>query len=279
MGLKDLVVAYNGSENADTALQFAVQMCKKYEATLSGLYAQEPVQFEDKIQHWLSEDVLQALRSASTDGVSSIEESFYKVVRGDDFGGEVDWLVPEGRANAELARAARYFDLMLIGQFSDTSNKEKSIRAEDLVVRAGTPIIVVPNGYKVHSFNEYAVVAWDASRSAARALRDAMHILETKKKLDVVTVRSEKDDDNAESTKHSNDIIRHLKRHGVDAEHVVLTADRAGRGAAILEHCAKTNPDVLVMGGYGHARLREELFGGVTKHIMLHMNVPVFMSH
>lgn len=279
MAIKDLAVAYNGSNNSDTALQFAIQMCKKYDTALTGLYAHTPAGFEKKIEHWISDDVLQALKNASEEGYRSIEDSFKKATGSSEFSGSVDWFSEEGQPNTVLARAARYYDLLLIGQFSGPSETERPVRAEDLVLRAGTPVIIVPKDYEVHEFSEYAVVAWDASRAAARALCDAMHILETKKRLDVVTVRSDKHDTTDESASQSHDIIRHLKRHGVDAQHVYLSADRGGRGATILDYCGQNKPDVLVMGGYGQTRLREELFGGVTTHVLQNMNVPIFMSH
>jgi nucleotide-binding universal stress UspA family protein len=73
--------------------------------------------------------------------------------------------------------------------------------------------------------------------------------------------------------------MTHLKRHGIAAQRVALSASREGVGATILDYCKAQDADVLVMGAYGHARLREELFGGVTRHVLQNMTVPVLMSH
>jgi nucleotide-binding universal stress UspA family protein len=134
----------------------------------------------------------------------------------------------------------------------------------------------VPHSYEVRPFQEYAVVGWDGSRQAARALSDAMQILETKKRLDVVSVRASGD---TRPPAQSAAIVRHLERHGIDARNVVLNASREGVGQTLLDYCAENGPDVLVMGAYGHTKLREDLFGGVTRQIMENMNVPVMMSH
>lgn len=278
MAIKDLAVCYNASENAESALCTAIQMCQKYDAALTGLYVSSPVRFEGNIEHWMTKDTLASLQSAEDKVAESIEKAFFKCVEEQGFTGKVEWLMEHGRPTDALIKYSRYFDLMLIGQQSDSSEHKTHIRAEDIVTRSGKPLLVVPATYVCHVFAEYAVVAWDGSRAAARALTDAMQILETKHRLDVVTVKSDKAKDKTDSM-DSVDIIRHLQRHGIDARRVVLQASREGKGATILDYCADNQPDILVTGAFGHSRLREDLFGGVTNDIMQHMNVPVFMSH
>lgn len=278
MAIKDIAVCYNGSENADAALQYAVQMSKKYDAALTGIYVTSPIHFEGQVEHWISDDILESVKSAERGISQEIETSFRDKVAAEELKGPIDWLYEEGHPNDLLDRCARYFDLLLMGQFSDADNAKRQVRAEDVVLRSGKPLIVVPNGYQVHPFREYAVVAWDGSRPAARALTDAMQILETKKRLDVVTV-SEKGDQGEHGLSSDPGIIRHLGRHGIDARHIALTASREGAGSTIIGYCEENDPDVLVMGALGHARLRENLFGSLTRHILRHMSVPVMMAH
>lgn len=277
MAIKDLAVAYNGSTNAKAALSFAIQMCKKYDAALNALHVRAPVSLEPHIQRWTPKTVLDSLKEAADESLRNIEKSFRDIVTEEGFKGQTDWVVEEGHTNDHLARLARYYDLLILGQFSEPDEIQRTtVRAEDLVHRAGKPVIIVPNGYKVRPFEEYAAVAWDGSRPAARALQDAMQILETKKRLDVVSVGAEKPRDDVSP---GRDIVRHLERHGIDARRVTLTASREGIGETIMNYCTENQPDVLVMGAYGHARLREDLFGGVTRHILKNMTVPVLMAH
>ena len=105
-----------------------------------------------------------------------------------------------------------------------------------------------------------------------------MQILETKRRLDVVTVAA-RGKDSADAAESLPNIVTHLQRHGIDARQVTLTADREGIGQTILDYCARNSPDVLVMGAYSHTRLRENLFGGVTQHVFRKMTVPVLMAH
>lgn len=278
MAIKDLAISYNASENAESALCMAIQMCKKYGAALTGLYASSPVRFEGNIEHWISEDTLASLQAAEDKVAESIRQAFFQCVADKAFTGKVEWVREYGRPTDVLIKQSRYFDLMLVGQQSDSSEHKAHIRAEDIVTRSGKPLLVVPGAYECHVFAEYAVVAWDGSRAAARALTDAMQILETKQRLDVVTVTSDKAEDKTDKLSGA-DIIRHLQCHGIDARRVILRASREGKGATLLHYCAENQPDILVTGAYSHSRLREDLFGGVTHDIMRHMNVPVFMSH
>jgi nucleotide-binding universal stress UspA family protein len=238
-----------------------------------------PPSFVGNVGRWISDDVLETLTTAVEEENAAIEAKFKEKVALEKFKGSVELIVEEGSPIELLSRAGRYYDLLLIGQFLYSTDEDQRLRADELVLRSGRPIIIVPNGYKVRPFSEHAVIAWNGSRPAARALSDAMQILETKSRLDVVTVTSEGDEADSKDVSPSNDILRHLNRHGIEAKIVKLSAPRGSHGPAITEYCSKVNPDVLVMGGYGHARLREELFGGATQHVLRHMNVPVFMSH
>ncbi len=275
MAIKDLAVAYNGGGNADAAVDLGLQMCRKYQASLTGIYAATPIRFEGQVSRWVSDDVIETLRNAESAVARQIEEAFRRRVQSDPPPGGTDFIAEEGQANAVLARQARFHDLLLVGQFTVSGDAGRPIRAEDLVLRTGRPLLIVPHSYAVRPFQEYAVVAWDGSRQAARALSDAMQILETKKRLDIVTVRAS----GSEAPKTPSAIAKHLSRHGIDAREVTLTASREGIGRTILDHCSQNGPDILVVGAYGHTKLREDLFGGVTRQIMENMTVPVLMSH
>ena len=277
MAIKDLAVAYNASDNADTAVDFALQMCRKYQAALTAIYAVNPVRFEGNVGRWITDDIRATLRKAEAEVTKSIEADFKKRAASASPGSDVTFIAEEGQPNVVLARQARYHDILLMGQFSAPGDAARPIRAGDLVLRTGRPLIIVPHGYKVRSFQEYAVVGWDGSREAARALSDAMQILETKKRLDVVSVRAAGGDSRPPA--QADAIVRHLERHGIDARNVALNASREGVGQTLVDYCTEHAPDVFVMGAYGHTKLREDLFGGVTRRIMEHMTVPVLMSH
>jgi nucleotide-binding universal stress UspA family protein len=123
------------------------------------------------------------------------------------------------------------------------------------------------------TMGERVVVAWNASREAARAVADAMPILVQARKVDVLVVTPRLTD-----YVPGLDIARHLAAHGVTAN--VVDRERILDPASeILNFLAENDSDLLVMGCYGHARLREVIFGGVSLAMLKSMTVPVLMSH
>lgn len=278
MAIKDLLVAYQGDEGSQKALTFALQMADKYQAGVSGAHVHAPQRYESDVRRWIGDDVFKTMRQAEAEVVKKIEATFHEQISNADSKAKAEWIRLEGQPSVLLARLSRYFDILVTGQFEGAiRHGGRALQPEDLIVRSGKPTIMVPQHYEVRPFKEEAVVAWDGSRSAARALSDAMQILETKKRLDVVTVGGGEEDERL-GLAGDHDIIAHLTRHGIDARHVPLEKE-GGIGATILAYCEKTDPDVLVMGAFGRAKLGSLLFGSVSQHVLEHQSVPVLMAH
>ncbi len=279
MAIKDLLVAYDGNDASEKAVQLAVQMSWKYDAAITGVHVFRTETYESHIRRWIPDDVLERMKDAELGAERTIESGFRDQLAEAGYEGDAKWITTQGQANILLPRFARYFDLMLIGQFTSAwGNERRTVQPEELVTRAGKPVIVVPKGLEVRPFKEEAVMSWDGSRSAARALSDAMQILETKKRLDVVTVDTDGKAGTA-ALPPEIDIIAHLERHGINAKAVRLTSTGQSVGQLVLDYCAETAPDMLVMGAFGRGKLGDMLFGGVTRHILQNMTVPVLISH
>jgi nucleotide-binding universal stress UspA family protein len=137
-------------------------------------------------------------------------------------------------------------------------------------------MLVVPyiqrNGLRL----DRMLLCWDGSRSAARAAADALPFLRRGTLVEVVTVASEP----AKSDEMPGaDIAQHLARHGLTVELKRIVTAETDVANTILSHAADSSADFLVMGGYGHSRLRELVLGGVTRSMLEAMTVPVLMSH
>ena len=149
--------------------------------------------------------------------------------------------------------------------------------AEAVVFGSGRPTLVLPQNPRARSFELGTVaVAWDFSRAAARAVSDAMPMLETAKRVRVVTVLNEKRLDN----KHSaEELSKNLSRHGIDV--VLDRVDARGRpiGAVLEAYVVSHEADLLVMGAYGHSRLREFVLGGATNSLLSKPPLPILFSH
>jgi nucleotide-binding universal stress UspA family protein len=143
-------------------------------------------------------------------------------------------------------------------------------------LRAG-PTLVLPEGPRARPFELGTVaIAWDFSRAAARAISDAMPLLEKARKVRIVTVTNEKELD----SKHSAEALaKNLARHGIDV--VLDKVDANGRriGEVLEAYTVSHQVDVLVMGAYGHARWREFILGGATKSLLSKPPLPILFSH
>lgn len=279
MAIKDLLVAYDGNPASRTALAFALQMGAKYQAAVTAMAVSKPEPFESHLRRWIPDNVKESMITARLEATKSIEATFRDQIRDAGYAGETNWLVEEGQPDLTLARAARFFDMLVIGQFVTAFQTEhRTVDPQELLQRAGKPLIIVPKDYTVRPFREEAAVAWDGSRHAARALTDAMQILETKKKLYILTAVSEKQGRDV-GDMPGIDLKVHLKRHGIVAEVIEFEASGLGIGAGLLAKSAELDPDVLVMGAYGRAKFGAQLFGGVTRHVLQHHTIPVLLSH
>jgi nucleotide-binding universal stress UspA family protein len=171
---------------------------------------------------------------------------------------------------------ARRFDLSVIAQSEPDKVAPEELIAEGALFNSGGPVVVVPYIQKSSLKLDRVIVAWDASRNAARAVADAMPFLSKAKTIDVVIVASGpgKSDEIPGA-----DIGQHLARHGLTVEVKRVVATDTDVASTILSHAADSAADFLVMGGYGHSRLREFVLGGATRGILSSMTIPVLMSH
>jgi nucleotide-binding universal stress UspA family protein len=175
-----------------------------------------------------------------------------------------------------LAEYARFRDLTIVP--IPHGDDFDQWYAETVIFGSGRPALVIPHEWsRRERFQlDTVVVAWDFSKTAARAVADAIPVLQKAKMVHVLTVRNEKEID----TQHSAvELARHLAHHRIEVN--VDTADAAGRniGEVLKSYCASRNADLLVMGAYGHSRLREFVLGGATRSMLSHPTIPVLMSH
>lgn len=149
--------------------------------------------------------------------------------------------------------------------------------AEAVIFGSGKPTLVLPERPRTKPFElGTVVVAWDFSRTAARAIADAMPVLEKAKQVRVVTIFNEKDLD----TKHSaEEVAKNLSLHGIDV--TVDSVDAAARpiGEVLESHTASCGADLLVMGAYGHSRIRDFILGGATRSLLARPPLPILFSH
>jgi nucleotide-binding universal stress UspA family protein len=189
---------------------------------------------------------------------------------------------PLDRLPQLLARHARHADLTVVGRANaEVGGADDALLAEAAFMDSGRPALVVPpdGGGGTWSLPpRRAVVAWDGSREAARAAGDAVPLLRLADHVTVLVVDG-RDASGHPGGRPGAEIAAHLARHEVRAEVLEARSDGAPVGQAILARARDEGADLMVMGGYGHSRLREMMLGGVTRHVLEHATVPVLFSH
>jgi nucleotide-binding universal stress UspA family protein len=175
-----------------------------------------------------------------------------------------------------LGQLARRFDLAIVGQPERKLASAVEVVDEGVLFESGRPVIFVPYIQKAGLKLDHVMVCWDGSRAAARAVADAMPFLQKAKQVEIVIVagKAGKNDEIPGA-----DLGQHLARHGLKVDVKRITSPDIDVTSTILSYAADSSADMIVMGGYGHSRLREFVLGGVTRGILETMTVPVLMSH
>lgn len=175
-----------------------------------------------------------------------------------------------------VARRARARDLCIV-PFGGALDGQREV-AETVIFNSGRPVLVLRNDMPAAPklADGVAVVAWDGGVPAARAMADALPILRGMRRVRVLTILNEKASAVGDL---AQDAARHLQTHGIETAIDYVEADGHPIGRTLDEYLGETRPDLLVMGAYGHSRLREMVLGGATEHMLRHAQVPVLLSH
>jgi nucleotide-binding universal stress UspA family protein len=150
--------------------------------------------------------------------------------------------------------------------------------ADRLVMGCGRPVLIIPNEGPQQVLGNRVLVAWNARREAARAVFDALPLLQRAKEVKVIWVNPQSEGELAQDVPAA-DICSALARHGVKCEATETVQPHANVGRTLLMRAKDHGADLLVMGCYGHSRLREFVLGGASEHVLRHMTIPVLMSH
>jgi nucleotide-binding universal stress UspA family protein len=180
-----------------------------------------------------------------------------------------------GDVVATVATVARLYDMTLVSQGEPDSGGFDNQLPQELLLQTGGPLLMFPYTFRGVFKASRIGICWDGSRLAARALRDAMPLLAQADTLTAITLNISEVPAEA-SPIH---LAKHMARRGLPMRTISLNADRGDVQASILSVAADESLDLLVMGGYGHARMQETVFGGVTREMFRSMTVPVLMSH
>ena len=275
--IKDTVVNLSVGNSRDVAADYAVSVADAFGAHVAGTaFAYEPAipgTVMGSVPAELIEASLAESRKAAEDAIARFDQAAGRA--GVSFESRVVDATLVGGADL-FGRIARRFDLSVVAQAEPDKAAGEDLIIEAALFQSGRPVIVVPYIQRTGLVLERVLVCWDGGRTAARAIGDAIPFLTRAKAVDVVIVATEpgKGDEIPGA-----DVGRHLARHGLKVEVKRIVAPDIDVANAILSYAADSAADFMVMGGYGHSRLREFILGGATRRILQSMTVPVLMSH
>jgi nucleotide-binding universal stress UspA family protein len=282
MSYKDLLVVLDSDAASRRRIDLAAGLAERFAAHLVGLYPL-PV---PEVPHHLSyydpavlNPFFLDLRQQAQEASDAEREAFEHAAS--LRGLSAEWrVVAEGGAQADAALHARYVDLTILGQLDPDRGDVELIRPrpEQVTLASGRPILVVPYAGQFATVGRRVLIGWNASREATRAVNDAMPLLMGADIVTVLTIDAREGPD-AHGELPGADISLHLARHGVKAEIERTVSAGIGPGEVLLSRAADLGADLLVIGAYGHSRVRELLLGGATRSILQSMTLPVLMSH
>lgn len=281
MPYRDLLVHLDASAQSAQRLHLAMDLARRHDAHLAAIFvvdmALPMVAMADAGGGAVLGGLMEEMRAAALEDARRIEAAFRERATREGVRGE--WRLAEGMLREEIALHARYADLAIIGQEDpETAAPGTTGLVGDVLFGAGRPVLVVPYAGHYASVGTRVLVGWNASREAARAVNDALPMIAGATTTCILAANPEKGIA-GHGEEPGADIALHLARHGlaVTVEHRV--APDIPDSDLLLNHASDMSADLLVVGAYGHSRLREFVLGGVTRTLLRQMTVPVLMSH
>ena len=274
--IKDIVVNLGLGEQ-DPAGAFAISVADAFKSHLLGVaFSYEPIG-PGMVMGGIPPEFIDSQRRESDTKARSAVARFEQAASRAGVSAETLTISASISGAAEqLGRLGRRFDLVVVGQADNDKAMPDEVVDEGVLFESGRPVIFVPYIQKAGLKLDRVMVCWDGSRAATRAMADSMPFLHKAKQVEIVMVGSKpgKADEIAGA-----DLGQHLARHGLQVNVKRITAPDTDVTSTILSYAADSSADMIVMGGYGHSRLREFILGGVTRGILETMTVPVLMSH
>jgi nucleotide-binding universal stress UspA family protein len=273
-----MLVHLSNQRRAEAVLEPAVSLASRDQAHLIGMHVHASVPASPIPVPYASE-VLGSVAAGERQETDDIAATFARITANQAFVAEWRALkVPHVDLASAVLDHARSVDLIVAGQ-ADPDWEQSPLMdfPERLALESGRPVLVIPYVGRYREIGRNVVIAWKAGRESARAVFDALPILAGADNVDILEVKERRDGGN--SLAPDTTIAASLARHGMKATVRTSVAGDIGIGDELLSRIADAGADLLVMGAYGHSRMRELIFGGATRHIFRHMTVPTLFSH
>jgi len=274
--IKDIIVNL-GLGSRDPAGEYAISVAEAFGAHVLGIaVSYEPI-IPGTVMGGIPSEIIESQRVESDKKARTAVDRFEQAVKRAGISAETRTISASiSGAADQIGRMGRRFDLVIVGQPERQKSLPDEVVDEGVLFESGRPVIFVPFIQKGGMKLDRIMVCWDGSRAATRAIADALPLLQKAKQVEIVIVS---DKPGKKDEIPGADLGQHLARHGLKVEVKRITSPEIDVPSTILSYAADSSADMIVMGGYGHSRLREFVLGGATRGLLESMTVPVLMSH
>ncbi len=279
MSIKSILLLLDDSSACEKRMTVSFELARRFGAHLTGLYVIPTPSIIYGAPHAPVTEIESEVQRSQERGEASIA-AFGAMADKEGLAVEHRLVNAMGEAVSDVAALhGRYADMLILGQNDPNDLRSLGIGVvESTLLGSGRPSLFVPYIGLQMPMLEHVIVAWDASQESTRAVHDALPLLVEAKKVTVLVINPRIGPE-GHGEQPGADIATALARHGVDVTVQEDQVDRIAIGEAVLSRISDLQGGMLVMGAYGHARLRELILGGVTDTILREMTVPVLMSH
>ncbi|HEX7970346.1 MAG TPA: universal stress protein [Stellaceae bacterium] len=271
LSIKDILIHVDTSPAYSRRLRLAIALAQRCDAALIGAYVLPSPDVMTLASDGTTTAALAAYLASLEQEATAAEDRFRAMLSNEGLRGE--WRKGRGSVAACLADWARAADLVVLGQ-EDPDLALALDAPEDVILGCGRPVLVVPYAGEFDRVGEQALVGWNGSPEATRAVHDALPLLAMSKATTILSV--DPDEDEAE---RSEELVRHLARHGLRAAAETQESRERAVADVLMSEAGALGCDLIVMGAYGHSRLHETILGGVTRDMLRRMTLPVLMAH
>lgn len=269
--IRDILVHVDATPESESRTALAAVVAKRLAADLTAVFVLPP----SDVATWASGSTLKALDLELIDLqdlAGQAEAQFMTMLRQHDLRGR--WILDRGSAEACMIQRALVADLVVLGQRNPT--EPRTLEApQDVIMACGRPVLMVPYIGSFAQVGQRPLLAWNDSREARRAFRDALPLVTGVQMASIIRVEPGPD----EPDQTVSDLKDYFARRWIKTSFELIANSELTPAEAVLARASDLGADLIVMGAYGHSRTREMVLGGMTRDILREMTVPVLMSH
>lgn len=280
MSYKTVLVALNEINRLDSLNASAVRVAKIDGGFVRGLYTIPAAQIYPSTGFEAVPQMFEGHQTFFKNNLAKVKSAFETALKKAKLEGE--FISIEGRSpliSDEIISHGKSADIIIVSATdpAEVSGVELDC-IERVLIGAGRPLLVLPRSNDHVLDLDRVVIGWNGGREAARAVFDSIPLMQTSKSVDVVCV-DPKNEERVTPEEPGRRIVATLQRHKIKAAAKTMEGGGESAGKALIKHAKEIDAGLIVMGAYGHSRLREFVFGGATRHVLDDMARPVLMSH